>query len=184
MNAVAKSASDDSSGVQSSTGTAGSADVSNDGKSDPVVVPRIQAGWQEKFVKRSTELNATEAWGVFSEGGWVDDGQLMVFVTPDGRATIEFVPPGAKTVGNRAEIGAADVEMLRGKLGKLDGLEDHVTAAYDAVGYELVHLISLADTGLAVKTRIMMVMPTEEKSPDHFAVLAAMKDLRRSRVLK
>lgn len=150
----------------------------------PVVAPRVQAKWQEVFAKRGKELDAVEAWGLFSAGGWVDDGQLMIFVASDGRADIEFVPPGGQAVVNRTAIGAAEVQTLRQKLAEIDQLDDHITASYDAVEYELVHLIPVADTGLAIKTRIMMVLPSKEKAPRHDAVLTALKDLRRTRVLK
>jgi hypothetical protein len=71
---------------------------------------------------------------------------------------------------------------LRKDLEPLDGLEDHVAVAYDAIQYEIVHLVPVAgDAGLDVKTRIMAVRPLPETAPKHVAVIRTIQAIRDAR---
>lgn len=147
-----------------------------------LAVARVKPVWQKNFMERAKELKAVEAWGLFSEGGWVDDGQTMVFVVPEGLAEVEAVFPGGRAASKLKPISAADVLLFRKNMASLDGLEDHIEAVFDAVQYELVHLVPLeSEAQLGVKTRIMMVLPTEQKAPKHLALLKAIKAIRQER---
>jgi len=151
----------------------------------PVLAARVSPVWQESFIQRSRELKAVEAWGLFSDGGWVNDGQTMIYVMPDGSAKVEVVYPGGRGVNELSPVSAADVLKLRKDLEPLDGLEDHVAAVYDAIGYELVHLVPVApDTVLDVKTRIMAVRPLPETAPKHLAAIKTIQAIRDERSKK
>lgn len=147
-----------------------------------ILAARIKPDWQKVFIELAMEIKAVEAWGLFSEGGWVDDGQTMVFVLPDGTARVDAVLPGGRAADTLKPVSAADVLLLRRDLSDLDGLEDHVETVFDAVQYEAVHLVPLAsDSRLDVKTRIMIVHPGEKKAPKHLATLRTLKAIRQAR---
>ena len=150
--------------------------------SRPVLAARVSPVWQESFIRRARELKSVEAWGLFSDGSWVNDGQTMIHVLPDGAAKVEVVYPGGREVNELSPVSAADVLKLRKDLEPVDALEDHVPAVYDAIGYELVHLVPVApDSGLDVKTRIMAVRPLPETAPKHLAVIRTMQAIRDAR---
>lgn len=147
-----------------------------------ILAARVKPDWQKVFIERAMEIKAVEAWGLFSEGGWVDDGQTMVFVLPDGTARVDAVLPGGRAADTLKPVSAADVLLLRRDLLDLDGLEDHIETVFDAVQYEAVHLVPLAsDSRLDVKTRIMIVHPGEKKAPKHLATLRTLKAIRQAR---
>jgi hypothetical protein len=147
-----------------------------------VLAARVSPAWQKSFIERSRELKAVESWGLFSESGWADDGQTMIHVLPDGTAKVEVVYPGGRAANELSPVSAADVLKLRKDLEPLDGLEDHVAVAYDAIQYEIVHLVPVAgDAGLDVKTRIMAVRPLPETAPKHVAVIRTIQAIRDAR---
>jgi len=147
-----------------------------------ILAPRIKADWQKTFIEQAKELKAVEAWGLFSAGGWVDDGQTMIFVLMDGSAKVEAVLPGSREPVTLKPISPADVVLLRKDMAGLDGLEDHVEASFDTIQYEAVHLVPVeSETRLDVKTRIMIVRATEKTAPKHFAFLQTLKAIRQAR---
>jgi len=147
-----------------------------------ILAPRIKAEWQKTFIEQAKELKAVEAWGLFSAGGWVDDGQTMIFVLMDGSAKVEAVLPGSRGPVTLKPISPADVVLLRKDMAGLDGLEDHVEAGFDAIQYEAVHLVPVeSETRLDVKTRITIVRATEKTAPKHFAFLQTLKAIRQAR---
>lgn len=149
------------------------------------IAPRVATSWQKAFLQRAAELKAKEAWGLFSEAGWADDGQTMIYVLPDGSAQVEAVLPGGRAVKDLTPVSAADVLALKKDLAPLDGLEDYVPAAFDALLYEMVHLVPVGDSpGLDVKTRIMAVRVDPEKAPRHMAVVDVVRSIRDARAPK
>ncbi len=147
-----------------------------------ILQPRIKADWQKTFIEQAKELKALEAWGLFSVGGWADDGQTMIFVLTDGSAKVVAVLPGSREAVTLRPVSPADVVLLRKELAGLDGLEDHVEAGFDAVQYEAVHLVPVeSETRLDVKTRIMVVRATQKTAPKHLAFLQAFKAIRQAR---
>lgn len=147
-----------------------------------ILAPRIKADWQKTFIEQAKELKAVEAWGLFSVGGWADDGQTMIFVLMDGSAKVVAALPGSRAAVTLKPVSPADVVLLRKDMAGLDGLEDHVEPGFDAIQYEAVHLVPVeSETRLDVKTRIMMVRATEKTAPKHFAFLQALKAIRQAR---
>lgn len=147
-----------------------------------ILAPRVKADWQKTFIEQAKELKAVEAWGLFSTGGWADDGQTMIFVLMDGSAKVVAVLPGGRGAETLKPVSAAGVVLLRKDMAGFDGLEDHVEAGFDAIQYEAVHLVPVeSETRLDVKTRIMMVRATQKTAPQHFAFLHTLKAVRQAR---
>lgn len=144
---------------------------------------RIQPGWQKAFGARAASLKASEAWGLFSEAGYVDDGQIMIFVLPDGTAAVEAVSPGAKAAKQLAPVSAADLMQLRKEFDGFDELEDFIEPVFDAVQREAVHLVRAVDDGpLDVKTRVLMVRVNSRNAPAHWALIDSFTKVRQARM--
>ncbi|MEY4631688.1 MAG: hypothetical protein RIQ81_1808 [Pseudomonadota bacterium] len=143
---------------------------------------RIQPAWQQAFTARATALQATEAWGLFSEAGYVDDGQIMIFVLPSGTAAVESVAPGARTVKQLASVSAADLLLLRKEFAFFDELDDFIEPAFDSIQREAVHLVRVADNGpLDVKTRFIIVQANPRNAPRHVALIDSFIKIRQAR---
>jgi hypothetical protein len=147
-----------------------------------LVDARIQPAWQEAFSERAAALGAVEAWGLFSDAGYADDGQIMIFALGDGTATVEVVSPGGRAPKVLLPVSAADLLQLRKELGGLDELEDFVEPSFDGIRREAVHMVRVADSGpLDVKTRIMIVRVSSNQAPRHMAVVDSFARIRKER---
>ncbi len=147
-----------------------------------LVDARIQPVWQQAFNDRATSIGATEAWGLFSDAGYADDGQIMIFVLSDGTAKVEVVSPGGRAAKTLLPLSAADLLRFRREVTTMDGLEDFVEPVFDSIRREAVHLVRVTDSGpLDVKTRIMIVRASPEKAPQHVAVVDSFARIRMER---
>ena len=146
---------------------------------DDASKPRVQGTWQQKLVGEldKGKPESTEAWGLFSKGGWADNGQVMVFAAKDGGGKVEIVDPAKKTVSSQRTLSPAELDAFKKKVAGADQLADVKSTAMDAIVYEYVHAAKGTDGKVEVQKRVLY-QTSSAKNPDHDALVAAFQDLR------
>jgi hypothetical protein len=155
-------------------------------KSQPTVKENDDAGrvmvkWQGLFLDDVQKSNATEAWALFTEGGWADQGQIMVLVDAKGSAkAIEVIPGGKNKEAPRA-LNASKWKSAEAALLKGEKLPDLVKHAYDQLSYEIVHVRKDKSGQVSVTERVLIDSAALDPKghADYRALLAAFGSLKK-----
>lgn len=117
---------------------------------------RVRRDWQDVFLKKLAAEGFVEGWGLFSEGGYADNGQFMLFVRPQTQgAVLVHVAVNTKDASAPRDLGEKVVAGLREKLAAGDTLADHNVVSFDGLQYEFVHA-KMVDGKVAVIKRLFM----------------------------
>jgi len=100
---------------------------------------RWQKEWLDTLASRSEGHQYQEAWGLFSQGGYVDAGQVLVYASADLTAQIELVPPAGSRRERRAQMTAEGLRTFREELSPAETLRDLDEPIFDGMRYEYVH---------------------------------------------
>jgi len=148
----------------------------------PGAAARVAARWQERFLTRliTDQAGYSDAYGLFSQSGWIDSGQVMVFVAKDGKsARLQTVRPGKKTIDIDRPLQTAELQEILAQAQAAQGLADVVTATFDGVEFEYVHAVRGADGKAQVKKRVFVRNPGLHKMPAQQELINAFQALRR-----
>lgn len=137
--------------------------------------------WQDHMLaelNRSTGM--TEAWGVFSEGGWSNAGQVMVLFNAD-RTTrrLLIVPSNKAAVSVDRSLTDSELSALADACKDAESLADVDIPSFDGLIFEIVHVVRDADGKASVKKRILLRNPGAKPTPAHDAVVAAFQALKK-----
>lgn len=142
---------------------------------------RVQPAWQTRMLK---ELEAggdafVEAWGLFSEGGWSDAGQVVVLANADRSRTRLLVgsPNRAEVATDRA-LTPAEWQTLEPQTKAAVGLEDVNESVFDGIVFELVHAKRDGAT-VTVVERLFVKQSGSKPHPQHDALVNAFQALRK-----
>jgi hypothetical protein len=140
---------------------------------------RVQPAWQDYLVKALSESTegATEAYGLFSEGGWADAGQIMVIVGKDKPGRVLVVKPGRKKVEVDRPLTALEWAALKPILADSSTLASIDATAFDALTFELAHAVKASD-GTVIDRRVFYCNPGTKQAPRHEALISAFQALR------
>jgi len=150
--------------------------------SEPGNAARVAARWQESFLTRliTDKAGYHDAYGLFSQGGWADAGQVMVFVTKDGQsARLQTVRPGKKTIDIDRPLQTVELQQVLAQAQAAQGLADVITATFDGVEFEYVHATRGVDGKAQVKKRVFVRNPGIHKMPAQQGLINAFQALRR-----
>ena len=117
---------------------------------------RVQRSWQQKMLDQlqSGAPSSTEAWGLFSSGGWADAGQVMVFTTNGGAPQVQVVAPAKKVAEPPRPLSAGEFASLTDEARAADKLGDLDLKMFDGIVYEYVHAVRGADGKALVAQRV------------------------------
>lgn len=140
---------------------------------------RVQSTWQDKMLEMLKAEKATEAWGLFSSGGWSNSGQILVFMTPDRAVRrVVIVQPNKKEIGVDRALTDAELKSLEPAMTEAPKLEDVDVEMFDGLEFELVH--ATKDKGdVKVVDRLLLRDPGGTPRPKHQAVIQAFERLRK-----
>lgn len=138
---------------------------------------RVQEKLQGELFEMLRESDLyTEAFGLFSQGGWSDDGQVVIISTEDG-SRIQWSPPNKPYVKKEQHLESAAVVAFRSKVFELsDGLEDQSRIAFDALHHEFVHLKRTGKEWI-VDQRILMTLIDRKHHTKHWNLIQAFKEV-------
>jgi hypothetical protein len=141
---------------------------------------RVAVEWQQKLVDRlKGDAKATLAYGVFSEGGWADAGQVMIVTAAGGAgAQLVVVDPNKKEPAVDRPLTAAEWQALAPQLDGAAALADVDVQGFDHQIFEYVALKREADGRVVVADRLYVSNPGSKKFPAQDALIAAFQALR------
>lgn len=144
---------------------------------------RVGAQWQKDMLTKleSDPAGFSEAFGLFSEGGWADAGQVMVLVTADKKALkLNLVPANGKAiVGDRA-LTSPELKTIEAAAKTAQSLSDIDIESFDGLIFEYVHAIK-TNGKATVDKRFFVRNPGVKAMPDHDKVINAFQELRKQK---
>jgi hypothetical protein len=162
----------------------GDKDNSADGKTGNakgVPEARVRGGFQDKMLALlgAKDTLHGEAWGLFSEGGWSDAGQIAVLVAPDRQSgrLLAARPNKPDWIVDRA-IEADELARVLAAVKDADSLEDVDIESFDTVTFEYVHAKRDASGAATVLKRVFVKNPGSKPTPKHEALITALETLR------
>ncbi len=142
---------------------------------------RVKADWQEFLVKTLKDAGdeGVEGYGLFSEGGWADAGQVMVLVNKTRAPRLLVVQAGHARVDLDRPLTDAEWKKLKPVLDDSATLETIEVNAFDALVFELAHAAKTPG-GVAVDRRMFYCNAGKKQAPRHEALITALQDLKKS----
>lgn len=140
---------------------------------------RVAFDWQ-MWLLRELESHPNiykQAWGVFSEGGWSNNGQTMIMQKVDGSIIMRVVHPGKKGPEAPVTLAPDQWKMLSAQINAAEKLSSIEKKVFDAIEYEFVVLGKrpqpTADGQWLVQKRIFLnALPSEETKPQNDLMMA------------
>lgn len=153
-----------------------------------VVEPRVAPFWQSTMLSRLAVSGLNEAFGLFSEGGWSDAGQVIILASADRKQmTLIIGKPNQKEIALERSLTSEEISKLQKPLSDIDSLGDVDIPMFDGLIYEIVHAKNptntTADKRATVKpqvvTRVFYRNPGTRKTfPAHDSFIASFQILR------
>ena len=142
---------------------------------------QVAGFWQEKMLKalESDQSGYADAWGLFSEGGWADAGQVIILADKDRKQLrLLTVKPGGKDYTQDRKLRPEEFERVMAQAKNAAALADVDVVSFDGVVFEYVHA-GKGDQGKAkVDKRLFVRNPGTKSVPEHDALIAVFQDLR------
>jgi hypothetical protein len=145
-----------------------------------VPAPKVQKVWQEMMLNQldSDKNPYGEAWGLFSEGGWADAGQTMVFVNKAFTAAwVVEVSPGSKDQSEPKQMDDASWNKLKEAVMANEDLNDIDVTSFDGLVFEFVKARRDASAKGSVVKRTYINMGGQP-SARHEALIGAFQAVR------
>jgi hypothetical protein len=141
----------------------------------------IGGKWQQAMLAELErgEGGATDAYGLFSEGGWVNAGHVMLYGVLGVPKRVDLVGAGKNEIGERRDLTTAEAAQLAPLLAKDTDLANVEVTAFDALAFEYVHLRRAADGTVTRVHRFVYRNPGVKPAAAHDALISALQALRR-----
>ena len=168
-------------GCITGNGAAKQKSVASDPKQKSVVSDaRVKPVWQDFLIKtvKDTGGDDTEGFGLFSEGGWSDAGQVMIIVAKDKAPRLLVVQTGHPKVDIDRALTAAEWGSLKPVLSDSKSLETIDVEAFDALTFELAHAV-MSKEGAVIDRRVYYRNPGKKPSAAHEAFINAFQALKK-----
>lgn len=143
---------------------------------------RVRQDWQDKMTNLMESQGAgyADGWGLFSEGGWSDNGQVIVLATTDRSLVKVFTAgPGKKTFDGERALTKAELEKILAVTKDTEKLEDIDIEMMDGLIYEFVHSVRQANGKAQVVDRIYIKNPGSKEMPGHQKLIDAFQSFRK-----
>ena len=142
---------------------------------------RVQPGWQSRmFEELAPQGDAfVEVWGLFSEGGWSDAGQIIILANPDrSQSRLMIVAPNKRDVSRDRILTKEEWRSLEPHLKTASTLADINETVFDGIVFELVHAKQVGSQSQLIK-RLFIKQAGNKTHPDHDALLNAFQALKK-----
>lgn len=153
--------------------------------SEPETIPpakdgaRVGGFWQKRLVERLETEKLDDAWGVFSEGGWSDVGQVMLLASKDkSKFILMTVKPNDREKSDTKAFVKSQWDTLVPVIEKASTLGDIDEQMFDGLIYEYVHFTRDPSGQIKVAKRVYIKSTGREPHKDHDALVKAFFDLR------
>ena len=148
---------------------------------ESVTEPRVQEIWQKNFydILSKEAAPSTQAWALFSYGGWADQGQIMIFVDRNKSAKTFLVDTGSKTVNDKKDFSEKTFQNFIKSLDEFSSLKDYESNVMDGVQWEYV-LAHIDENSVPhFQKRVFMNNPgVNEQGKNHAKLVQQFLELR------
>jgi hypothetical protein len=140
---------------------------------------RVGGLWQKRLIERLEAEKLDEAWGVFSEGGWSDVGQVMLLANKNkSKFLLLTVKPNDREKSDSKAFTKGQWDTLWPVIDKASSLGDIDEQMFDGLIYEYVHFTRDANGQVKAAKRVYIKSTGREPHKDHDALVKAFFDLR------
>ena len=148
--------------------------VLGNAKSRSKKADQIQPSWQQKMHDHLAKSQNDEAWGIFSESGYEDRGQVMVYHKHSNKyADAHIVGKAEKKITAKKRIEGKTWTDLKATVKDTDKLDDYNNNSFDGIRYEYIKL-SRENGKITTTKRIFMNNPgSTEPIPKHVSLVEA-----------
>jgi len=142
---------------------------------------RVALDWQQVMLDKLAKDPGgyQEAWGLFSEGGWANAGQVMVY--GDAKSTswrAIVVEPEADRISTDQVLSAAAFAPIAKAAKAAASLVDLDMVALDALTFEYVHVQKDGSGNFKVVKRVFIRNGGKKDTREYDALIAAFQQLR------
>jgi len=141
-----------------------------DKNSTKISAPQVQAKWQRKFVEmfEKRDKKTTDAWALFSYGGWSDEGQIIIFGSDNKAGVSLYAKPGSKEVNFEDKMTVSDLKPFFDNDPNFSKLDHFDSGTMDGIQYEYVRASRDQQGAVKILKRIFMNNPGIGKpAPGH-----------------
>lgn len=140
---------------------------------------RVGGHWQKKLIDRLGSEKFDEAWGMFSEGGWSDVGQVMLLTNNNrDKFVLLTVKPNEKEGFDTKAFSKNQWENLAKFIEKAATLGDIDEPMFDGLVYEYVHFKRDPEGKISLTKRVYIKSTGRVPHIDHDALVKAFFDLQ------
>lgn len=139
---------------------------------------RVAAAWQDKMLAMlAKDSAAIDAYGLFSEGGWSDAGQVIVLVG-GGAPRLAVADSNRQEVSRERPLTDAEWKALSPQIAASAKLADVDVQGFDHLTWEFVHAHKDGEK-VTVADRVFISNPGVKEIPEHDALVAAFQAFRK-----
>lgn len=142
---------------------------------------RVQPVWQSRMLEelRQKSDKYNEAWGLFSEGGWSDTGQILIFANADRSQTrLVTSAPNKREINRDRALTSAEWQAIESQIKTFATLADVNETMFDGIVYEFVYA-RLEDGQSKVAKRLFIKQTGSKPHPEHDALIQALQALQK-----
>lgn len=148
------------------TGNAEPSTQDNKSARDPVALV-----WQKKFTEIFEKSSHTEAYALFTSGGWSDKGQHLIMF--DGKkASYTGVGRNKKSITKEVALSQSDWTEFQRQVRAAQSLQDSNKVSFDGLIFEYIAL-KKTDGKAKVEQRLFVRNPDHTSIPKHHALFNA-----------
>jgi hypothetical protein len=143
----------------------------------------VRADLQLGALQQADAKNAVSVLGLFSEAGYVDGGQTVIFEMEDGSAQLQRTEPGAKQPGEARSISPDRFKALMSSLSEFRNIGNYNKASFDGVRFEFIHCRrNDKDSPLKLEQRSLIMTLQDDAEAEPFRkFLGIFDDLNKSK---
>ncbi len=134
----------------------------------------VRPDFQFHMLQSMTKHEYPEAWGLFSDAGYLDNGQVIVYRRKaQNAAAREWVDRGQDKIQGPADLATDTFATFAKSVAEASHLQDYKPTTFDAIRYEYVHARRNDAGNLEIVQRVFMNNPPAEPESPYRALVQA-----------
>lgn len=145
-----------------------------------IPIARVQEGWQKEFLNLVTKQSPEGATniGLFSYGGWADQGQIFIVKDSTDGYTISFVNTGSREINASKSMNKDQFAKFFESVKPYEKLSDFDTNVMDGVQWEVVTATKKSDSVVVLKRLFMNNPGVQDQGLEHSKIIKSFLKLR------
>ena len=133
----------------------------------------VGSSFQLHLMRTAYLDGAKEAWGLFTEAGYVNAGQHMVYRFANDRAKREWTKPNSRKIEGPESVTTKRLTQFEKSIQHAQQLKPYTVASFDGLRYEYIH-IKINDKGQTnIVKRLFLNNPPFKEDSDYQTLIRA-----------